>query len=231
MKTNAPTRVSDLERPRANSLGWLVPIGLLLLSFIPIAAGAFRLTQLVGGAEITPANARFFASPVPVTLHIVSVSIFSLLGAFQFVSGFRRRFPVWHRFAGRILIPSGLLAALTGLWMIHFSSWADGDGVLLYALRLFFGLLMLLTILLGIAAIRQRNFVQHGYWMMRGYAIGMGAGTQAITQMLWFLLVGQPNELCKALLMGAGWVINVLVVEWVIRKQRAIPKKFVILMP
>jgi hypothetical protein len=214
-------KTRNLEKPRINSSGWLVPIGLLLLSFIPIVAGAFRLTQLVGGAEITPANARFFASPVPVVSHIVSVSIFSLLGAFQFATGFRRRYPVWHRVAGRILIPSGLLAALTGLWMSHFYPWADGDGVLLYALRLFFGSLMLLSIALGITAIGQKNFVQHGHWMIRSYAIGMGAGTQAMTQMLWFLLFGQPNELNRALLMGVGWVINMLVVEWVIHKQKA----------
>ncbi len=102
---------------KAGSAGWLVPVGLLILSFIPIAAGAFRLTQLAGSAAITPANARFFASPLPVTMHIVSVTIFSLLGAFQFDPGFRCRRPTWHRAAGRILIPSGLVAAFSGLWM------------------------------------------------------------------------------------------------------------------
>src|SRR3954454_9556762 len=42
---------------------------LLLVSAIPLANGAFRLIQLAGGAEITPANARFFAAPLPVVLH------------------------------------------------------------------------------------------------------------------------------------------------------------------
>jgi hypothetical protein len=36
---------------RAASAGWLVPAGLILLSIVPIVAGAFRLTQL-GGAQI-----------------------------------------------------------------------------------------------------------------------------------------------------------------------------------
>jgi hypothetical protein len=48
-----------------------------------MAASAFRLTQLSGGAEITPANSRFFASPLPVVLHIVGASLYAILGAFQ----------------------------------------------------------------------------------------------------------------------------------------------------
>ena len=134
-KTKAPTK--------AGWAAWLVPAALLLLSAIPIAAGAFRLTQLAGGAAITPANARFFASPLPVVLHIVSVSLYAILGAFQFVPSFRRRRHGWHRIAGRILIPCGLVVALSGLWMTLFYPWPDGDGVILYGLRLLFGSAML----------------------------------------------------------------------------------------
>lgn len=214
-----PTSGSTKAPVKAGSAGWLLPILLLMLSFIPIAAGALRLTQLAGGAQITPANARFFASPLPVTMHIVSVTIFSLLGAFQFDPGFRRRHPAWHRAVGRILIPCGLVAALSGLWMTHFYPLPDGDGLLLYGLRLLFGSVMLGSIVLGILAIRRRDFVQHGHWMMRGYAIGLGAGTQALTQLPWMLVLGKPDEFVRALLMGAGWVINLLVVEWVLRRS------------
>ena len=93
---------------KAGSAKWLVP-ALLVLSAIPLAAGAIRLTELAGGAEITPANARFFASPLPVVLHIVSAGVYVILGAFQFAPGFRRRHRGWHRAAGRLLVPCGLL--------------------------------------------------------------------------------------------------------------------------
>lgn len=210
---------------RAGSAGWLVPVGLLMLSFIPVVGGAFRLTQLAGGAEITPANARFFASPVPVVLHVVSVTVYSLLGAFQFATAFRRRWPAWHHAAGRVLIPFGLVAALSGLWMTLFYPWPVGDGAVLYGLRLLFGSVMLLSILLGVAAIRRRDFVQHGHWMMRGYAIGLGAGTQAFTLLAWEVFFGKPEVLPRALLMGAGWVINLAVAEWIIRKRPAPPAR------
>jgi uncharacterized membrane protein len=219
-KTSDQARASKTPplKQASRASEWLVPAGLLLLSFIPIAGGAFRMTQLAGG-QITPANARFFASPLPVVLHVFSVTIFSLLGAFQFAPSFRRRHPAWHRTAGRILIPSGLVAALSGLWMTLFYPWPKGDGEILYGFRLLFGSLMLLSILLGVAAIRRQEFVQHGHWMMRGYAIGLGAGTQAFSLMAWEVFLGKPEVFPRALLMGAGWVINLIVAEWIIRRQ------------
>jgi hypothetical protein len=54
--------------------------------------------------------------------------------------------------------------------------------------------------------------------MTRAYAIGLGAGTQVLTHLPWFILIGKPGESARAVLMGAGWVINVLVAEWIIRR-------------
>ena len=208
-----------LRKPKHQQSGCVA--ALLLLSVIPLAAGAFRLTELAGGAEITPANARFFASPLPVVLHIVSASVYAILGAFQFAPGFRRRRPGWHRVAGRLLVVCGLLVGLSGLWMTLFYPGPAGAGELLYALRLLFGSAMVVSIVLGFAAIRRGDVIRHRAWMMRGYAIGLGAGTQVLTLLVGELIVGPPSELSRALLMGAGWVINLAVAEWAIRKRSA----------
>lgn len=196
---------------------WALPTALLVLSAVPVAAGSLRLAELTGGAEITPENARFFASPAPVVLHIVSVSLYSILGAFQFVDGFRRRRPGWHRAAGRLLVLCGLAAALSGLWMTLFYPQPPGVGDLLTGFRLVFGSAMALSIVLGFAAIRRRDVAQHRAWMIRGYAIGLGAGTQVLTHLPWVLILGVPGELSRALLMGAGWAINLAVAERIIR--------------
>jgi uncharacterized membrane protein len=192
-----------------------------MLSFIPVASGAFRLTQLTGGAQITPANARFFASPLPVVIHIVGASLFAILGAFQFATGLRRRWPGWHRVAGRILVVCGLLAGFSALWMTLFYPHPVGDGDFLSALRLLFGSAMIVSIVLAYTAIRRGNVTRHRAWMMRGYAIGLGAGTQALVLMVGEMISGKPGELSRALLMGAAWVINLAVAEWVIRRQPA----------
>ena len=209
--------------PKTKRPEWLVPAGLIALSLIPVAAGGVRLTELAGGAEITPDNARFFASPVPVLIHIFSVTIYCILGAFQFHPGLRRRRPKWHRTAGRVLVPTGLVAAASGLWMSHFYQLPAHDGELLYVFRLIFGFGMMVSILLGLAAILRRDFARHQAWMMRGYAIAVGAGTQAFTLLPWMLLVGPPDALIKALLMAAGWGINLAVAEWFIRGRPGLP--------
>jgi hypothetical protein len=196
----------------------LVTTGLLVLSFIPVVAGAFRVTELSVGAEVTPDNARFFASPVPVVTHIVAASLYCVLGAFQFVPGLRRR-GGWHRTAGRLLVPCGLLTALSGLWMTLFFPRPDADGALLTGIRLVVGTAMVASIVLGFAAIRRRDFTEHRAWMIRGYALGMGAGTQAVTQLPWIVAVGPLDKLSKALLMLAAWLINVAVAEWAIRRR------------
>lgn len=198
---------------------WLAPFLLIVLSVVPAVAGTLRLVELSGGGPITGANARFFSAPVPVVLHILSVIPFSVLGAFQFAPSLRRRSRRWHRVAGLLLVPCGLTAAVTGLWMAHFYPWPKGDGEILYWLRLLFGSAMGVAIALAMDAIRRRDFRAHGRWMTRGYAIGMGAGTQVLTHLPWFILIGQPGEDVRAVLMGAGWVINLGAAEWIIRRR------------
>jgi uncharacterized membrane protein len=200
---------------------WLLPAALLTLSAVPLGAGAVRVSELAGGAAVTPENARFFAAPIPVVLHILCATLFSILGAFQFASGFRRHRPTWHRRVGRLLVGCGLAAGLSGLWMTWFHPPAENDGVVLHGLRLLFGSAMVVCMALGVAAIRRRDFVQHGAWMTRAYAIGMGAGTQVVVHLPWVLMLGQPGEHGRAFLMGAGWVINVAVAEWSIRGRPA----------
>lgn len=203
---------------------WLVSGSLILLSLVPAIGGVARLTELTVGAPITDANARFFAAPLPVVLHVLAVVPYSLLGALQFCGALRQNRPGWHRAFGRLLVVWGLVAALTGLWMTHFHPWPDGDGILLYLLRLGFGAAMAIAILLAVRAIRRRDFTSHGAWMIRGYAIAMGAGTQVLTHLPYFVLIGKPGEVSRALLMGAAWVINVVVAEWLIRRRRQAPR-------
>ena len=199
---------------------WLIPAALMVLSLVPALAGTVRIVQVSGGAEVTPENARFFASPLPVLVHIPAAIFYSILGAFQFSPGLRRRHRQWHRIVGKLLLGCGVVVALSGLWMAQFYPWPQGDGHIVYMERVVFGWGMLLSIGLGIDAIRRRKYAEHGDWMIRAYAIGLGAGTQVLTHLPWFILSdAKPGELARGVMMGAGWVINVAFAEWVIRRQ------------
>ncbi|GAB3959608.1 hypothetical protein GCM10027614_79450 [Micromonospora vulcania] len=85
--------------------------------------------------------------------------------------------------------------------------------------RLVFGSVMAVSIVLGLAGALRRHFAQHRRWMVRGYAIGLGAGTQAFTNAPYLLATGeQPDGNVRAGLVIAGWVINLAVAEWYLRR-------------
>ncbi|NKC01288.1 MAG: DUF2306 domain-containing protein [Pseudomonadales bacterium] len=197
---------------------WHVGLSLIALSSVPLVAGMFRLTQLLSGGEITPGNARFFAAPTPVMMHIVSVGVFVVAGAFQFAPRFRQRHPRWHRAAGRVFIPCGLIVALSALWMTLFYPRAQNGSALLECLNLIFAVAMGASIVFGLAAIRRRDIVRHRAWMIRSYAIGLGAGTQALILIPWSIVFEAPGELSRALLMGGGWMVNAGIAEWLVHR-------------
>lgn len=197
---------------------WRVPAALVALGTVPVVAGSLRLVELSGGAEAIPSDARYDASPLPVVVHIVSATVFAILGAFQFSSSIRRRRPGWHRRSGRVLVVAGLGVALSALWLNQFFPKAEATREVLYPLRMAFGVAMVLTIVLGFLAARRRDFARHRAWMIRSYAIGMVAGTQVFTLGLGGLVLGS-GELTTALLMAAAWGINLAVAERAIRTR------------
>ncbi|QDY91307.1 DUF2306 domain-containing protein [Arthrobacter sp. UKPF54-2] len=170
-------------KPRAR---WLVPGALILLSLVPVIAGAVRLTDLVGG-RVTRENTRFFDSPVPVLIHIPAVTLYLVLGAV-------------------------------------FYDLPPLDGPLLLVFRLVFGSAMVTCLVLGFVAVRRRNYVRHSEWMSRAYAIGIAQGTIVVVTVPWILLMGPVDELTRALLIGASWVISLLVAEFFIYRRAHAPE-------
>jgi uncharacterized membrane protein len=211
------TRPAPTRRP-APSTGssWRVPAALLVLSAIPVLAGSLRLLEVAGGPHLMPDNPRIDASPAPVVVHVLAAALYAFLGAFQFSARLRRRRPDWHRSAGRLLVGAGLAVAGSGLWMTLFYSGAPG-GELLWAIRLVVASAMAASIILGVTAIRRRDIAAHRAWMIRAYALGVGAGTQAFTQGIGEALFG-TGDLSTALSISSGWMINVAVAEWAIRR-------------
>lgn len=197
---------------------WLVPTALIALGLVPLGAGATRLSQLARGVAADAENARFVGRPLPVVLHVIGATLFCVLGALQFAPTLRRQ--RWHRIGGRVVLPAGVLAALSGVWMTLFYALPVGENdALLEALRLVLGVGMVVALVSGFLAILRRDFGAHRAWVMRGYAIGMGAGTQALMMVPWALLMGKPTGLTRTLLMGTGWALNLVVAEWQIRRR------------
>jgi len=200
------------------SKGLGAALGLVALGLVPALGGVVRLNELARGTSVSPEDLRFAAHPVAVLLHVVAATLFALLGAFQFASGLRERRPSWHRRAGRIVAPAGLVAALAGLWLTFFLPPNELDGPPLAAIRLVVGTLMVVFLARGVVAIRHGDVETHQAFMTRAYALGIAAGTQVFTMMPMLLgYLRGPDG--KAVLMGAAWLLNALVAEALIRAR------------
>jgi uncharacterized membrane protein len=215
--TAAGTRPAPQRRPGAwRRSSWRVPAALVALVIVPLVAGSLRLVEVAGGPQMLPTNPRIDASPTPVVLHVVAAAVFAVVGAFQFSARIRRGHLTWHRRAGRALVAAGLVVAGSGLWMTLFYPDAPG-GDLLWTVRLVVGSAITLSLVLGFTAIRRHDIAAHRAWMIRAYALSVAAGTQVFTQGIGEGIFG-TTEASTGLSVSAGWVVNAVVAESVIRR-------------
>lgn len=203
-------RPSERRRPKS---GWLAITGLLLLGTLPVIGGVLRLGEVSSGSEID----LLWTSIVAIVAHIVAMTVFCLVGAFQFSPALRIR-RGWHRTAGRVLIPAGFIAALASIWLAVFFG-GPPDERALAIVRLVFAVAMTLLLMLGAIAIKRRDFTAHGAWMTRAFAIAVSGGMQALVVALWALPFGEVDVVGETWLVAAGFVINSVVAELLIRRR------------
>ena len=129
---------------------------------------------------------------------------------------------MWHRRAGKVLALAGIASGLTGLWMTMFYRIPqDMQGPLLYWVRLTVGSAMVVAIVIAWRSILRRQVNRHEAFMIRAYALGQGAATQAFVLLPWMLSTGQSGGPIRDLLMTLAWLINIAVAEVIIRQRTA----------
>lgn len=201
---------------------WHLPALLLSLGIIPLlSVGYHFFTMFQGIAQgvppADPSEQTYIDNPMPILLHLVPVIAFILLGPFQLTPRARARWPRLHRISGRIFVVAGVMAGLSGLYMNEIFPPIGGPAK--YWGTMLFGVLMTLSVLLGLWAVRRRDISNHRAWMIRAYAIGIGATTQRIIIIPLFIYFGGLNDLTIGVAMWAGWTINLCVAEWIIARR------------
>jgi hypothetical protein len=195
----------------------LLALLLFVATFIPIASAPIRMFQVIT-ASLPQDSLRFYAVPWGLFSHAFGGLLFALIGPLQFTGALKNRFGKLHRISGRIFVVTGFMLALSALRLLiefpNSSTW-----VLIAARGLAaFGLMGCLTI--SMFAILKRNFNNHRNWMIRAYAIGMGAATISFIQLPIFIIRGRAMEgYFGDSLFVLSWVINLTLAEWVIRKK------------
>ncbi|MGL4405404.1 MAG: DUF2306 domain-containing protein [Notoacmeibacter sp.] len=201
---------------KRDARAWPVPAALILYALLPIVMSSIRLFEIASGPVETADNARFLVMPIQIYLHGGGGVLYLILGAFQFSQLLRMRFPKWHRWNGRVAVIAGALAALSAVWMTETMPQEPFNPHEVYGFRILFGLAWFWCLALGLYAAINRDIASHRAWMMRAYAIAIGASTTAIIQGVWFVFYGMPSPKVFALATGAAWVINLIVVQRII---------------
>ena len=131
----------------------------------------------------------------------------------------QRRFGRLHRLTGRVFVAAGLLLALSSLRLL--AEFPNASTWVLTSARLAAGAGLAAALVTALVAVRRRDIPRHRAWMIRAYAIGMGAATISFIMLPIYLITGEPVEGYAAdLLFVLSWVINLSIAEWVIHRTK-----------
>ena len=208
----------------------VLPAFLLTVCVIPTGAGIYRAAEIIDTGKFAMEFATTHVDRLPLLLHAVFAIGFLLLATFQVWPGFRRKHPRFHRRSGKITVVSGMLGALSGLWMtlLH----PDISSGLLHAGRIGASLFWVFALFMAVRAIMRREFKIHGAWMIRAYAIALPAGTLALILFPMVLILGEDgHEMLFEIVQVAAWPLHVAVAEWIIRKGQKPRPQTVRLLP
>ena len=197
--------------------------GLVLLYAYGVRFSIKAIELLPQGKETDPAG---HAYPPWTVIHFASALLFAVLAMMQLVSVVRRRYPVFHRYIGRIAVASGLIAAITGA-SVPFAV-VPPHPLLerIYIVIYFSGAASCL--LLGFRAARRHDFTLHRIWMIRAIATAGAVMTQRIVFPIWLLAFGIHSDAEFWMeFVGAfalGWVINLALAEGWLRWKSTAPR-------
>jgi uncharacterized membrane protein YozB (DUF420 family) len=154
-----------------------VAVGFLAL--VGIGASAAHYLQ-------APYNPGFLEFPVATALHVILGGVYLALAPFQFAKRIRSRHLGYHRWAGRVLVPIGLLVGAAGVFMavvIPAAGWSER--VVVGS----FGLLFLLALGKGFLHVRAGRVAMHREWMIRAFAIALAIATTRLISIPALLIV------------------------------------------
>jgi predicted membrane protein DUF2306 len=163
-----------------------------------------------------------FRYPAWSTLHFVPALMFTLILPLELWPGSRRRFPRFHRLAGRVAAVAGALFCLTGFVLPYvMPARPFSERAFMTTVSGLFAVLLGL----GVMAARRRDFIAHRQWMLRVTAVALGPLTQRAIFPFFAAagIDGVPRF--WDLFMSAAWfslVVNVVIVEWWIRRTAAV---------
>ncbi len=195
----------------------VVPAALLFGTLLTIVLALVQAVQIPLGA-LPEDNLRLSATPLGHFMHVLGGATFGILGPIQFSRVLMRRYGVLHRVMGRVFVAAGAMISLSSLSLLwHFP---DTYSVAISSGRLLFGIALGVALTIAMQAILKRDFTRHRNWMIRAYAIGMGATAVTMVFFPIYMITGEPPMgLASDMIFLGSWIACVVFAEGLVRRS------------
>lgn len=178
--------------------------------------------------EIDRFDGRYAANPLLTVAHVLPGGVFLVLAPLQFSARIRNRHIRFHRWSGRVLVATALVAAAAGL---HFGLSMPYGGSGEAAAIAVFGGLFVIAVLRAFVAIRLHQVAVHREWMIRAFAIAIGIATVRVVAAVLDLALTPagvgPSEIF-VLSLWIGWGATLAAAEIWIRYTRSVTRPAVL---
>jgi len=152
--------------------------------------------------------------------HISTGAIALILGPFQFLKASRKNIKT-HRTIGKIYVSSIFLSVPAGIYLAFYATGGIGGtiGFLILDIAWF------VTTFVGLKRIRERNIQSHQEWMLRSYAVTLVFVTFRLLMPIFVFLLHLGFAIGFPLAVIASIIINLLVTERYLKRNRTAGKK------
>jgi hypothetical protein len=112
--------------------------------------------------------------------HIIFAGVINIAGALQLIPGLRNRFPVFHRWNGRLFVLSAFTQAITGIYLTVSGRRMVGD-LTQHVLSVLGALLIIFCAAAALRFAMKRDFTTHRRWALRLFLVASAS---------WFFRLG-----------------------------------------
>jgi uncharacterized membrane protein len=196
------------------SKGTWVSWSLMVLLAVGVALYAWQFLS-VGIETALPQMAYHIPDRLlPASVHFLIGGLVLLIGPFQFVPGLRLKFPVVHRWMGRVYVAGCIFSGIAGFILASNTN----AGPMARAGFSLLAIFWLTTTIMALLKARSRKFVEHKKWMIRSYALTLAAITLRIYMPITLGVFEMSYAFIYPIISFACWVPNAIVAEWMVRR-------------
>ncbi len=196
---------------RATWTGWSI------MTLLALGVAGYAMVGVVIGIEKASPSMAYHVPErlVFATIHFAVGAIVLLIGPVQFLPRFRARYPVLHRWMGRIYVAGCLFSGIAGFILAQNTN----AGLVARAGFTLLALFWIVTTTMAFLKARARDFADHRRWMIRSYALTLAAVTLRIYLPVSLAGFGLSFAVVYPVIAFACWVPNALVAEWLLRRS------------